>query len=86
MPVIASFYGMVIRVYHADHPPAHIHVQYGEMSAIVEIQTGDVLHGALPKRLAGLLREWLKKYRGEILRAWEDAQAHRAPKRVKPME
>ena len=30
MPILAAFFGMMIRVFHADHEPPHIHVQYVE--------------------------------------------------------
>ena len=28
MPVISYFFGITIRMYHDDHPPMHIHVEY----------------------------------------------------------
>ncbi len=30
MPVISYFFGIYIRMYHDDHPPMHIHVEYQE--------------------------------------------------------
>lgn len=86
MPIIAAFLGMIIRIYHADHNPPHIHVQYGENEAIIEIRTGKLLHGSLPPRLSRLFSEWLKSRRNDIMRAWEDAQAHKTPRKVKPLE
>lgn len=86
MPIIAAFFGMVIRVFHADHPPPHVHVEYGEWAAIVQISDGKVLQGRLPPRLLRLLREWLCERRANVLRTWEDAQAHRSPRKVKPLE
>lgn len=86
MPIIAAFFGMLIRVYHSDHEPPHIHVQYGEFNAIVEIATGDIMKGRLPKRLQRVLIEWLRERRGEIMRAWDDAMMHRIPKKIRPLE
>lgn len=45
MPVIAAFLGMIVRVYHSDHNPPHIHVQYGDYEAIFEIKSGRILYG-----------------------------------------
>jgi len=86
MPVISAFFGMLIRVFHADHEPPHIHVQYGEYEAIVEIKTGNVLKGKLPRRLSGMVKKWLELRRSEVMKAWEDARAHRMPHKVKPLE
>jgi hypothetical protein len=37
VPTIAVFYGIVIRLYFADHPPPHIHAIYGGDEALVAI-------------------------------------------------
>ena len=42
MPIISAFFGMIIRIFHADHAPPHLHVEYGEFQAIVKIQTGAI--------------------------------------------
>lgn len=76
---------MMIRVFHADHGPPHLHVQYGEFEAIAEIKTGAILKGKLPGRLERMLREWLSVRRREVMKAWNDAQAHKIPRRVRPL-
>lgn len=86
MPVIAAFLGMIIRVYHSDHNPPHIHVQYGDCDAILEIKSGRILYGKLPPRLQRLISEWIKNRRRDIMKAWEDAQSHCVPRRVKPLD
>ena len=48
MPVISSFFGIYIRMYHADHAPPHIHAEYQGHEALVEISTGHILEGSLP--------------------------------------
>lgn len=77
---------MIVRMYHSDHNPPHFHAQYGDLEAIMEIGTGKILHGRLPARLRRLLREWTKLRRRELDRAWKEAQAHRLPGRIKPIE
>jgi hypothetical protein len=37
MPSISTFYGIVIYMYWADHPPPHIHAIYGGEEALLEI-------------------------------------------------
>ena len=59
MPVLARFYGIVIRMYFlgSEHNPPHIHAIYGEDAAALDIRTGEIIDGHLPKRAASLVRE-----------------------------
>lgn len=52
MPVIARFYGMVIKMFFAqrEHNPPHIHAVYGEYVGAVDIQTLKMLEGDLPPK------------------------------------
>ncbi len=86
MPIIAVFLGIIIRVFHSDHPPPHLHVQYGEFEAIVEISSGDIMRGKLPKRIQRILKEWIKLRRFELRRAWQIAQENKNPKRIQGIE
>ena len=73
MPTLARFYGIVIRMYFlgSEHNPPHIHAIYGEDTAAVEIRTGQILDGHLPKRALGMVQEWTALHRDELLEMWE---------------
>jgi len=73
MPVLARFYGIVIRMYFlgAEHNPPHIHAIYGDDTAALDIRTGEMLDGNLPPRAAALVREWMSLHAEELLRMWE---------------
>lgn len=86
MPVLSVFLGIVIRMYHADHAPPHFHATYGDHEAILEIGSGKVLAGRLPPRVLALVEEWRRKRLAELKRAWQDAQALKPPRRVRPLE
>jgi len=64
VPRISAFYGIVIEMYFADHPPPHFHARYAGDEATIVIATGEVLAGALPPRALRLVREWLGQHRG----------------------
>jgi len=49
MPEVSRFYGIIIRFYYRDHPPTHFHAIYGEFEALIEIETGSIFKGKLPK-------------------------------------
>jgi len=52
MPIISIFLGIIIRLYHADHNPAHIHIQYGEYEAIMNIRNGKIIDAKVPMRVS----------------------------------
>jgi hypothetical protein len=66
VPVLSTFFGIVVRVYFEDHAPPHIHVEYAEHRAVVDIVTGKLLGGSLPKRCA----RWWKNGAPRILRSF----------------
>ena len=43
MPEISRFYGIVIKMFHADHPPPHFHAEYGEF--LRSLMEADALEG-----------------------------------------
>ena len=54
MPEISRFFGIVIAVYHRDHPPPHFHARYGEHEAKFSIETAQMTEGSLPRRAKGV--------------------------------
>jgi hypothetical protein len=74
MPRISAFYGIVIVMYFDDHPPPHFHARFGEFEAQIGIGSAEVLHGSLPRRALGLIREWVELHRVELAADWELAR------------
>lgn len=72
MPVISRFYGVVIKMYfrQSEHNPPHFHAIYGEYIGAIDIKTGEMLEGDLPKRALKLVQEWAEMYRDELLAIW----------------
>ena len=58
MPEICRFYGIVIKMYFADHAPPHFHAEYAEHEARIAIESLAVISGKLPPRAMGLVAEW----------------------------
>jgi Domain of unknown function (DUF4160) len=86
MPTIAMFYGIVIRMYFADHPPPHVHAIYGGAEAQVAIDPPRIVMGALPRRASAMVLEWVGLHRAELMAAWDAAQAGQSPGRIAPLE
>ena len=72
MPVIARFYGLVIKMYfsQSEHNPPHIHAVYGEYIGVVDIQTLEMLEGDLPSKALTLVREWMEQHKADLLEIW----------------
>ncbi|MCW5198799.1 DUF4160 domain-containing protein [Desulfobulbus sp. F4] len=73
MPIIARFYGMIIKMYfqQSEHSPPHIHAVYGEYVGAVDIRTLDMLEGDLPSKALTLVQEWTKLHQTELLAMWD---------------
>lgn len=71
MPIIATFRGIVMRIHFRDHPPPHLHAEYGGGEALFDIRTGEGLEGKLPRAQTRLVVEWIVKNRAELMRAWD---------------
>ncbi|MBP5773006.1 MAG: DUF4160 domain-containing protein [Eubacterium sp.] len=79
MPIISRFDGLTIKMYfsQSEHDPPHIHVQYAEHAAVVEIKTGNILDGSLPKKQAKRIKEWTNNNKDELLEMWETKEIHK---------
>jgi hypothetical protein len=86
MPRISEFYGIMIYMYFSDHSPPHFHAIYGGFEAEIEIASAEVRDGHLPTRARGLVLDWARSYRGELLQNWDRAQAGQPLKPVPPLE
>jgi hypothetical protein len=78
MPVISSFYGLIIYMYYLDnkqHKFPHIHVKYQEFEAIYKIPDGEILDGSLPVGKGKLVSAWIELHKDELMADWELASS-----------
>ena len=85
MPVISRFLGIEIRMYYADHPPAHFHAEYGEFEISVEIES-QIVTGRFPSRALKSVLEWTNLHREELLDNWQRAERNEALSKIQPLE
>ena len=79
MPVIARFYGIVIKMYFKEHGIPHFHAVYGEWNGVFNIQTLEMIEGDLPARGRKLIKEWAKQYQEELARMWKKRNYKKLP-------
>lgn len=79
MPEISRFYGMVISMYFKDHAPPHIHVDYGDRTAVFDIRTLQWIEGDFPNKATKLVKQWMRLYQNELLDIWESQNFRKLP-------
>jgi hypothetical protein len=81
MPVVARFFGIVVKMYfsQSEHGVPHFHAIYGEYNAVFDIQTLEMLEGDLPARAQRLVSEWSAQYQQELLRMWNSNEFKQLP-------
>ena len=71
MPTISTFFGILIRMYHNDHAPPHFHASYQGFEALIRIDDGSVLQGALPKKALRLVQDWTAQHQVALRINWQ---------------
>lgn len=79
MPIIARFYGILIKMYFREHGVPHFHALYGEFNGVYEIESLEILEGDLPNRAHTMVQEWAGVYRDDLLNMWETQSFKKLP-------
>ncbi len=81
MPVIARFYGILIKMYfsQSEHGVPHFHAVYGEFNGVFAIETLEMIEGDLSLRSQKLVKEWGTQYQSELLRMWQNNEFKQLP-------
>jgi hypothetical protein len=86
MPRISQFYGISIYMYYGDHPPPHLHAIYAGHESTVDIRTGTMISGDLPRRAAKLVEEWRAAHANELMDNWQRAEDGQPLIPIDPLE
>jgi len=89
MPVISMFYGIIVQLFFFDtdkHKQPHIHVRYAEFKAVIDISTGEIMDGELPRRQLRLVQAWVEIHRDELLANWALAVEGNPPFKIEPLK
>jgi hypothetical protein len=86
MPVISTFFGIVIRMFYREHGVPHFHAEYQGQQATFTFD-GELLAGGLQSRTARrLVREWSLAHRSELDANWRRVNAGEALERIAPLD
>ncbi len=81
MPVIARFYGIIIKMYFlaGEHNPPHFHAIYGEYVGVIDLNRLDMIEGDLPRKALFLVQEWAGEHREALQKMWDTQEFIQLP-------
>jgi hypothetical protein len=85
MPEISRFLGIIIQMFFDEHNPPHFHARYGEYKGSFDIESFNIIEGALPTKVRNLVVEWADLHKRELLQNWELTQSGQTPRKIKPL-
>lgn len=88
MPVISTFYGIIISMFFEQtgkHHTPHFHASYGEYDAEINFE-GDIISGALPKNQAAYVKAWALIHSDELAANWKLAMTNEKPYKIDPLK
>lgn len=72
MPVLSTFFGIIVRMYKENggkHKMPHIHAEYSGDEVVVTLD-GEILEGGIPKSKMKLLDAWMVIHREDLEANW----------------
>lgn len=86
MPIISTFFGIVIRMFYREHEPGHFHAEYQGQQATFDF-SGTPLSGSMRSRTARrLIEQWATLHRSELESNWRRMKSGEALERIEPLE
>jgi hypothetical protein len=86
MPIISTFFGIVIRMYYREHGVPHFHAEYQGQLATFTFD-GELLAGTVQSRTAlRLVKEWSVVHRAELDANWSRVKAGQPLERIAPLD
>ena len=79
MPIIARFYGILIKMYFREHGVPHFHALYGEYNGVFEIESLEMIEGDLPNRAVKMVKEWAMMYQEDLMELWKAQSFKKLP-------
>ena len=72
-------------MFHADHPPPHLHATYGEHESVTGLDPVVITAGSLPIQVARLVLERPALHGQEFLAKWERGRQRQTLRRIDPL-
>jgi hypothetical protein len=86
MPIVSTFFGIVIRMFYKEHEPPHFHAEHQGQLAKCDFG-GEIIAGYIQSATArALIRRWAVAHRRELEANWDRMKEGRPLDRIQPLE
>ncbi len=86
MPVVATFFGIVIRMYYREHEPRHFHAEYQAQSGKFDFDGAQTVGNITSRNALQLIRRWAALNRAALDANWSKIKASEPLNRIPPLE
>ncbi|GHV68229.1 hypothetical protein FACS1894199_15140 [Bacteroidia bacterium] len=73
-------------MYYKDHTPPHVHAEYQDNSALIDINNAEIVEGVLPARYLRFVQAWVEIHRDELLADWKLCRNGEEPFTIAPLK
>ena len=77
-PIIAVFFGIIVRMFYREHEPAHFHAEHQGDHAKFDFDGKLIAREMHSRKARGFIRQWAKSHRRELEVNWEKMRAGQA--------
>lgn len=85
MPVIAKFYGIVIRLLCVQSLGARIHAFYGDCELVINLPNLRIIQGEAPQKVKDLVLDWARRHYRELMLDRDLMLRGQRPQAIAPM-
>lgn len=86
MPVIAIFFGIVIRMYYKEHEPRHFHADHQAQHGKFDFDGNQVVGNITSRNALDLIRQWAQLNRAALDANWSKIKSGQPLDRIPPLE
>lgn len=86
MPVIAVFFGIIVRMFYREHEPGHFHAEHQGQHGKFDFDGSMIVGSITSKTALKLIRKWTRLHRAELEANWAKMKAGQALDRIAPLE
>ncbi len=86
MPVVATFFGIVIRMYYREHEPRHFHAEYQAQYGKFDFDGVQLVGNITSRNALQLIRRWAALNRVALDANWSKIKASEPLNRIPPLE
>jgi hypothetical protein len=86
MPVVSTFFGIVIRMFYREHGPPHFHAEHQGEHASFTFDGNRTAGNITSRRAVRLIRRWSLANRAELQANWAKARTGQHLEQIAPLQ